>query len=119
MDASSELEAMVERACVAYDAAAVGEGFMSSLTGGEHARWMAAALNASGLLAEVERLNGELAWLRSDSERLDWLEKNCVNVADTYGTAHQLYLGTYYAAPLRTAIDDARALAALGGGGNG
>jgi len=38
---------VVARACVAYDTAAVGEGFMSSLDGDEHTRWMTAALTAA------------------------------------------------------------------------
>lgn len=45
--------------------------------------------------------------LGADTARLDWLEANCVDVADEYGTGSQLYFGTYATAPLRTAIDRA------------
>lgn len=42
-----------------------------------------------------------------DSERLDWLDAKCTNVADEYGIASQLYFGTYATGKLREAIDAA------------
>lgn len=42
-----------------------------------------------------------------DAARLDWLERNFVQVADEHGTGSQLYFGTYATAPLRQAIDAA------------
>ena len=89
MDARSEFEAMVERALaglLAYRGTYEGEQPVDAFD-------VAAALNAAGvpaLLAEVERLNGELAALRADAESL----RRCLRHAETE-------------------------LAALGGGGNG
>ena len=56
----------------------------------------------------AERAAAAIEAAREDGERLEWLERHCVNVADEYGTGSQLYLGTYATAPLRTAIDQAR-----------
>lgn len=60
--------------------------------------------------ANIDRLkaaNPSACELGADTARLDWLEANCVDVADEYGTGSQLYFGTYATAPLRTAIDRA------------
>lgn len=43
-----------------------------------------------------------------DGDRYRWLKANCENVADDYGTAGQLYFGTYAAGELDIAIDTAR-----------
>lgn len=56
----------------------------------------------------MEAAAAALEAAREDGERLEWLERHCVNVADEYGTGSQLYLGTYATAPLRAAIDQAR-----------
>ena len=45
--------------------------------------------------------------LAEDAERYRWLRDNCEATADEYGTAGQLYFGTYQAGQLAAAIDAA------------
>lgn len=54
-----------------------------------------------------EALQAECEKLRKDAERYRWLRDNCEMTADEYGTAGQLYFGTYQAGRLDATIDDA------------
>lgn len=51
-----------------------------------------------------EELAAECEKLRKDAERYRWLRDNCEMTADEYGTAGQLYFGTYQSGRLDEAI---------------
>lgn len=59
------------------------------------------------LEAGIDQLRAEVEALRQDAERYRWLRDNCQDVADEYGTAGQLYFGTYRAGRLEAGIDAA------------
>lgn len=65
----------------------------------EDAEYVAAALREYSSPAHTSEAR--------DSERLDWLDAKCTNVADEHGIASQLYFGTYATGKLREAIDAA------------
>lgn len=73
----------------------------------------AAAANPATILAltaHIRSLTERLEKAEKDAARYRWLRDNCQDVADEYGTAGQLYFGTYHAGRLDAAIDAALAL---------
>lgn len=83
------------------------EPFQSEqVAAGEH---IAAANPATiiALTAHIRSLTERLEKAEKDAARYRWLRDNCQDVADEYGTAGQLYFGTYHAGRLDAAIDAA------------
>lgn len=59
------------------------------------------------LVEHIRSLTERLEKAEKDAGRYRWLRDSCQDVADEYGTAGQLYFGTYHAGRLDAAIDAA------------